>query len=80
MTACGDMRQSSKAHGLTCPLLWWGLHCPCVVCVYVCVYVCVCVCMCVCVLGCVTGYQVIRVIQIFAIRSNSNLALLGKID
>ena len=33
-------------------------------------------------LECVTGYQVIRVIRIFAkpIRSNSNLALLGKID
>ena len=34
------------------------------------------------ILGCVTGYQVIRVIRIFAkpIRSNSNVALLGKID
>ena len=31
-------------------------------------------------LGCVTGYQVIRVIRKKPIRSNSNLALLGKID
>ena len=41
-----------------------------------------CICTHVLYLGCVTGYQVIKVIRISQkpIRSNSNLALLGKID
>ena len=48
MTVCGDMQQSSKAHGLTCQLLWWGYTAPVCVCVRVLTYICVCVCVCVC--------------------------------
>ena len=51
VTVCGDIQQSSKAHGLTYQIL----HCPCV-CVFKCVHVGACVCMwvraCVCVNVC----------------------------
>ena len=53
ITVCGDIQQSSKAHGLTYQILQWGYTatvCACFKCVHVCacfkcVHVCACVCM-----------------------------------
>ena len=58
VTVCGDIQQSSKAHGLTYQILQWGYTaplCECFKCVHVgaCVCVCVNVCLHVCVCMCV---------------------------
>ena len=45
ITVCGDIQQSSKAHGLTYQILQWGYIAT--VCVRVYVHVCACVCACV---------------------------------
>ena len=48
VTVCGDIQQSSKAHGLTYQILQWGYTATVCVRVYVCVHACVCMCVCVC--------------------------------
>ena len=54
ITVCGDIQQSSKAHGLTYQILQWGYTATvCVrvyvhVCVHVCMHACVCMCACLC--------------------------------